>query len=130
MQKHSWQKAGIMYLIVGVINTCVGYGIIFFALYCSLMPELANALGYGIGFIVSYCLNKTFTFASSSSHKRDLPRFALAMGIAYITQLLAMSFAYRILDVNPYIAQIVGGAVYVCLGFVISKCWVFLPKDS
>ena len=77
MQKHSWQKAGIMYLIVGVINTCVGYGIIFFALYCSLMPELANALGYGIGFIVSYCLNKTFTFASSSSHKRDLPRFAL-----------------------------------------------------
>ncbi|MCX2717537.1 GtrA family protein [Helicobacter sp. MIT 21-1697] len=125
MSKPSWQKASIMYLGIGIINTCVGYGVIFALIFYGIMPEVANVIGYGVGFVLSYFLNKTFTFASPSSHKRDLPRFAFAMGVAYLGQFLVMSFAYRFLALNPYFAQIIGGAVYVCIGFVISKCWVF-----
>ncbi|WP_334083465.1 GtrA family protein [Helicobacter typhlonius] len=128
--KNPWHKAGIKYLSVGIVNTCVGYGVIFFALWCGIVSEVANVIGYGVGFVVSYILNKTFTFASPSSHKRDLPRFALAMGVAYVAQFFVMSFVYRILDMNPYFAQIVGGVVYVCVGFVMSKCYAFSPKDS
>ncbi|WP_295698172.1 GtrA family protein [uncultured Helicobacter sp.] len=125
MSRHSWQKSGIMYLGIGVINTCVGYGAIFAFLWLGIIPEVANIIGYALGFILSYYLNKTFTFASPASHKRDLPRFGFAMGVAYIAQLMAMSAAYRILDINPYLSQIIGGAVYVCVGFMMSRLWVF-----
>ncbi|RDU60535.1 GtrA family protein [Helicobacter marmotae] len=125
MSKHSVAKSGLMYLGIGIINTCVGYGVIFLALWCGFMPEVANIIGYGVGFIISYILNKTFTFASPSSHKRDLPRFLLAMGVAYIAQFITMSCSYRIFGLNAYIAQIVGGAVYVCIGFVMSRYYAF-----
>ncbi|TLD95473.1 GtrA family protein [Helicobacter jaachi] len=130
MKERSLHKAGILYLCVGVINTCVGYGIIFALIWCGLVPEVANVLGYIVGFIVSYFLNKTFTFASSSSHKRDLPRFAISMGVAYIVQLLAMMLSYRIFEWNVYLCQIVGGAFYVAVGFAMSRFWAFKkPKQ-
>lgn len=126
----SFAKSGIMYLCIGVINTLVGYGIIFALLFFGCIPELANALGYAVGFIVSYLLNKSLTFASPASHKRDLPRFGLAMGIAYFAQFIVMSTSHRIMGFNPYLAQILGGVVYVCVGFVLSRCWVFVKAKA
>ena len=115
-RKDIYQK-GIKYLAVGVVNTIVGYGVIFALMWGGLIPELANIVGYSVGFIVSYLLNKRYTFASPASHKRDLPRFGFAMGLAYIAQLGSMSALHRALEMNPYLATIIGSGVYVVVGF-------------
>ena len=120
-----WQKM-IKYLGIGVFNTSVGYGVIFGLMWSGVALEVANIVGYGIGFILSYFLNKHFTFSSPSSHKRDLPRFGIAMGVAYIFQLASVSALHNLLGVNPYFATIIGGGVYVVVGFIMSKNWVFI----
>lgn len=118
-------KEGVKYLCVGALNTCVGYGLIFALVWCGLMPEVASALGYGVGIAFSYWLNKHFTFQSSNSHRRDLPRFVLAMGLAFICQLAVVSVLHRLAGLNAYFAIICGGGVYVIVGFVCSKLWAF-----
>lgn len=123
--KLAWSKEGIKYLCVGILNTCVGYGVIFLLVWCGMMIEVANILGYAVGILVSYLLNKSFTFQSKQSHRRDLPRFVLAMGIAFLCQFTFVSILYRFMGVNAYIALVIGGGVYVVVGFVCSKVWVF-----
>ncbi|CAM3291543.1 GtrA family protein [Helicobacter labetoulli] len=127
--KDIYQK-GVKYLAVGVANTFVGYGMIFGLMWGGLMPEIANILGYSVGFIVSYLLNKRYTFASPASHKRDLPRFGLTMGLAYIAQLGSMSTLHRVCEINPYVATIIGSGVYVVVGFFVSKNWAFVSHKK
>lgn len=127
--KDIYQKS-IKYLAVGVVNTLVGYGVIFALMWGGLMPELANIVGYGVGFIVSYLLNKRYTFASPASHKKDLPRFGFAMGLAYIAQLGSMSALHRALEMNPYLATIIGSGVHVVVGFFVSRNWAFVSHKK
>lgn len=115
----------IKYGIIGVFNTLVGFGIIFFLFFLGVYPELSNFIGYVIGFFVSYFLNKKYNFKSENSHKKDLPKFLLSMSLAYILNLLVLIICYRYLDVNVYISQILAGTVYVLTGYILSKIWVF-----
>lgn len=56
-------KTTIKFLVVGVVNTLVGTGIMFF-LYnvVHLNYWISSAANYIMGSIVSYFLNKYFTF--------------------------------------------------------------------
>ncbi len=115
----------IKYLLVGVINTIVGLGIIFTLMYCRFTPEIANIIGYSVGIIVSYILNKYFTFHSNNSHKKDFFRFVIAMGIAYVINLIVLSVSYRYFGINKYISQIIAGICYTISGYVLNKFYTF-----
>lgn len=130
LKKGFWKRNQIIYLSVGVLNTAVGYGTIFVLLWLGTIPEVANFIGYLLGFSVSYMLNKTFTFQSSASHKRDLPRFALSMSVAYISQFIVLSFLYRFMECNVYLAQILSGGAYVFVGFMMSSKWAFKSESK
>ncbi|TLD84286.1 GtrA family protein [Helicobacter trogontum] len=118
-------KSAIVYGIVGIINTIIGYSIMFGLTFIGVIPELANALGYGIAFVVSYLLNKKFTFQSKHTHKRDFIRFALVSCFAYIANLSVLVICHRILMWNEYIALIIANIVYVFIGYLLHKCWTF-----
>ena len=120
-------RLSFCYVLVGICNTLVGYSVIFILIYLGFVPEIANMLGYIVGFINSYVLNKNFTFKSKNSHKHDLLRFGIAMGVAYMAQFIAMSVMYRYYGINVYFAQILGSGVYVFFGFIISLFFVFNP---
>jgi putative flippase GtrA len=46
----------IRYGIIGVINTLIGYGVLFYLTYIGVLAELSNLFGYVVGFVVSYFL--------------------------------------------------------------------------
>ena len=123
--KKSIDKSTIIYGVVGIINTIVGYGIMFGLTFMGVMPEVANALGYGIAFIVSYLLNRRFTFQSKHTHRRDFTRFVIASTLAYITNLLTLIICYRILSWSEYISLIIASIVYVIVGYLLHKFWTF-----
>ena len=59
----------VKFLIVGVINTMVGTGVMFvFYNVFSLSYWISSASNYVVGSIVSYFLNKYFTFQSKENH--------------------------------------------------------------
>ena len=115
----------LKYLLVGIINTIVGYGIIFSLMFIGISPEISNIIGYAIGIIVSYTLNKIYTFQSKAHPKKEFPKFVLSLLTSYGLNFLTLILCIHIFKINPYISQIISGAVYTLSGFVFLKYFAF-----
>lgn len=128
----SLYKNFILYLTIGLINTFVGYGVIFALMFfANYSPEKSNFLGYLVGFFVSYILNKNLNFRSKNSHLYELPKFLLSMALAYFSNLLTLIVSYRFLKIDEYLSQILAGGMYVVVGYTLSKYFVFKgAKDA
>lgn len=114
------------YIFVGGFNTVISYGIIFFLMYKGVSPEVSNFIGYAFGISLSFLLNKKYTFDTSSLvAKSSFYRYLLVMSIAYCINLLFVSLSYRVLGINPYLSQVLGGFFYTIVGFIGSKYFVF-----
>lgn len=124
-----YKNSIFLYALVGVINTAVTWIIMVGLMLLGVIPEVANFIGWVAGFLNSYFLNKKFTFKSKNSHKKDALRFGIAMGVAYVANLLALIIAYRLFGINEYIAQIIAAVFYTITGYLISKFWAF-KQDS
>lgn len=116
----------VRYLLVGIANTIVGLGTIYFAMYfLQLEIVYANALGYTIGVLLSFILNKKWTFKSSDHVLYSLLRFLSVLAAAYMANLGTVLFAVNKFQVNPYIAQALGFIPYTAIGFLGSRYFAF-----
>lgn len=114
------------YLVVGLANTGIGYGVIFGCMYIlSLSPEISNAIGYAVGLVASYFLHRHFTFRSSGRRQMEFVRFIIAFAIAYLMNLASLIIMVRIISMNAGVSQILAGAVYVACAYILNKCYVF-----
>lgn len=119
-------KSFFLYCLVGVINTFIGFGIIFILTFVGILPELANFLGYCIGIVCSFFLNSKITFAKNKvSKNKGLLKFATSMGVVYLVNLVALFLSYRIFGLNVYLSQILAGGSYTLCGFLLSKFFVW-----
>ncbi|WP_409212534.1 GtrA family protein [Desulfurella amilsii] len=125
MLKQESIRVFLKYLLVGIINTIVGYGIIFSLMFIGTSPEISNIIGYAIGIIVSYALNKIYTFKSKAHPKKEFPKFVLSLLTSYGLNFLTLILCIHIFKINPYISQIISGAVYTLSGFVFLKYFAF-----
>ncbi|MEM3845541.1 MAG: GtrA family protein [Candidatus Parvarchaeota archaeon] len=117
------------YLLVGLMNTIVGYGIIFSLMYVGVSPEVSNIIGYAIGITVSYVLNKIYTFKSKAHPKKEFPKFVASLLAAYGLNFVTLVICVRILHINAYVSQIISGAVYTLSGFVFVRYFAFKGED-
>ena len=119
----------IRYLLVGVVNTMVGLGIIYLAMYF-LHMDLAssNAFGYAIGIMVSFALNKKWTFASQDHVVYSFLRYLLVLGVAYAANLATVLFANAHFYLNPYLSQALGIIPYTTIGFLGSRYFAFRER--
>lgn len=117
-------KKLVKYLCVGILNTIVGFGIIFLLMFFGVNPEISNLIGYAIGIIFSYVMNKFFTFESKNRSKKEFIKFILAMLTAYILNFITLKICLG-LSINPYFSQIISGGVYTVSGYLLSRFWVF-----
>lgn len=119
-------KSFFLYCLVGVINTFIGFGIIFILTFIGILPELANFLGYCIGIVCSFFLNNKITFSDNKVDKaRGLLKFATSMGVAYLVNLAVLFLSYRIFGLNVYLSQILAGGSYTLCGFLLSKFFIW-----
>ena len=125
MLKRESIRMFLKYLLVGIINTIVGYVIIFSLMFVAVPPEISNIIGYIMGVIVCYTLNKIYTFQSKDHPKREFPKFVLSLLTSYGLNFLTLILCIHIFKVNPYISQIISGAVYTISGFVFLKYFAF-----
>ena len=116
----------IRYLVVGVANTCIGFGIIFGLMYIGVSPKISNFIVYFFGIIISLLLNKKYTFKNTTSSKRqEWFRFIFAMLFAYAVNFIALTVLIDIVEANVYLSQIISGGIYVFTGFLLSYFVVF-----
>jgi putative flippase GtrA len=119
-------KQLIKFVIVGVLNTILGYSVIFGCMYLLGMdPVISNVVGYLIGLMLSYTLNRKVTFQSTSKSKSELVRFLVVFLIAYFANLAVLMVLIKVGIFHEVVNQVVAGAVYVFFSFFLNKYYVF-----
>lgn len=123
-------KQLLRFAAVGVLNTVVGYSVIFACMYLLGMgPVASNVVGYAFGLVVSYTLNRTFTFRSAAGKKREIVRFVSIFMVAYLSNIGVLVLLTDHANVHKGWAQLIAGVVYTGIFFVLSKYYVFAAQQ-
>ena len=127
----------IKFLFVGVLNTMVGAGIMFFLynfLGCSYI--LSTVANYVFGGILSFFLNKFYTFKSQARNIQEVYKFVLVLVLSYIVAygtakfILALLLHDKSIVVQDNIAMIFGMIIYTILNYIGQRFWVFKYKEG
>lgn len=130
-------KTTIKFLIVGVINTCVGTAVMF--LMYNLLHVgywISSASNYIIGSIVSYFLNKYFTFQNKDKSFGMVVKFVVNITICYV---LAYGMAKPLVNfalqsfsktIRENLAMLVGMGLFVVLNYFGQRFVVFKKEDA
>jgi putative flippase GtrA len=127
----------IRFLLVGVVNTLVGSGVMF-ALYnlahCSYW--LSTAANYLVGGVLSFFLNKHFTFAAGGRTRDQAWRFALNVAVCYlIAYSAAKPLVYQLLAgtslrLRDNVAMLAGMLIYTALNYLGQRFFAFAKKGD
>ena len=72
LKKHAEK---LRFAVVGVLNTALDFGLLFLGVWLGLPKIGANYISTSIAFIFSFFMNRTYTFKSSGSLKRQILPF-------------------------------------------------------
>ena len=122
----------VKFLIVGVVNTAIGAGVMF-VLYnlahCSYW--VSSACNYIVGGVVSFFLNKYFTFKNTQKSLKQIRLFVFNLAVCYIAAyILAKWMIYRMLvnqseNIKDNIALFLGMCLYTGLNYIGQRLVVF-----
>jgi putative flippase GtrA len=117
------------YILVGILNSAVGLGVIYLGMASRLNDVAANAFGYLVGFGISFAVNSKWTFRHSRTTSAML-RFLFVTVVAYISNLGAMLATRDLLHVDHRLAQLAGVAIYTLVGFAGARLYAFRIKQN
>lgn len=117
----------LRFATVGVINTGIGYAVIFLCMYTFGMgPVASNVAGYAVGLVCSFILNRSYTFRSTAATWPQALRFAASFVIAYLLNLAVLIWMTRVLGAHIGVSQVVAGIAYTFVFFLLSNFIVFV----
>ncbi len=125
----------LKFLLVGVVNTLVGYGIMF-GLYnlagCNYW--FSSAANYVLTSILSYFLNKHFTFRNQEKGWRPAVRFALNIAVCYLLAyglaepLVRWALSGATATVQDNVAMLAGSCLFVGFNYLGQRLFAFREK--
>ncbi len=125
----------LKFLLVGVVNTIVGTGLMFL-LYnvFSVSYWVSSAANYIVGSIVSYFLNKYFTFQNQEKSWKQVLVFALNITCCYLLAYGAAKPAVEYIlsgageKVQGNVSMLVGMGLFLVLNYLGQRLIVFRHK--
>ncbi len=119
------------FILVGLLNTAIGYGFILAALWAGAGDYPANMIGFGLGLPISYALHRVWTFRPQ--HRAGLAeiwRYLGAFAVSYAFNLGVIAAGRQAGYVeNPFV-QGLAICTYAAVFYVISRLLVFRPHDG
>ena len=142
MLKKIFDPTLFRFLLVGVVNTLVGYGVMF-GLYNLAGLHLwgdpgywiSSAANYLVGSVVSFFLNKHFTFEVREYSASQVLRFIVNIAVCYaVAYGLAKPFAVWLLSdasvkVQDNVAMLGGMVVFTGLNYIGQRFFAFAKKS-
>ena len=117
------------FLTVGILNTILGYCVIFACMYLVKMsPESSNVIGYSVGLIASYILNRKYTFNSKLNRRSEIIRFLAVFVVSYSLNFGVLVILIHRVEIHEGASQVLAGLVYVVSSFIMNKYYVFKPQ--
>lgn len=127
----------IRFLLVGVLNTIVGTGVMFF-LYNIVCCNywFSSAMNYIVGSIVSFFLNKHFTFKNNEKSFKQVVNFIVNISVCYILAyglakpLVASLLSSASVNVKDNIAMLFGMIFFVVINYICQRYIVFKSQEN
>ena len=127
----------IKFLVVGVINTLVGTGVMFVLYnFFSVSYWVSSAANYVVGSILSYFLNKYFTFQNKEKSLMQIIRFIINIAACYLLAYgAAKPFVTMVLSrmnekVQGNVAMLAGMCLFVILNYFGQRWFVFKGEEK
>jgi putative flippase GtrA len=122
LRNHTFLK----YCLIGAANTVACFSVVYVLLdICGVDYLLSNMAGYATGLLVSFILNKYRNFRSSGHLGKEFVLFLLSFGVAYAANLAALVFSVEMLRIDAFLSQILSGAFYTVIFYILMKHFVF-----
>ncbi len=122
----SIKSSFIRYVVVGVINTCVGLSVIYTGIYLFGLDDVpANLLGYSLGIGCSFLLNRHWTFAGRGEAAPQLARFLIVMAAAYLINIATVMALIDLASVHRSLAHAAGVVPYTVCGYLGNRFFAF-----
>ena len=136
MIKKFFDKTFQKFILVGILNTLIGTGVMFM-LYNLLHFSywFSSAANYVVGSIVSYFLNKHFTFKVSKKSPLFIFKFIINIALCYFAAYgLARPIAAYLLSsmsaaVQDNVSMLFGMCFFVGLNYIGQRFFVFSSKE-
>ena len=106
----------IRFLIVGGINTAIGYGTFVAVVFIGGHYLLANVIATIVGVSVSYLLNKYFTFRQYKKSVTEIMRFISVYAVSFMLGNVVLYVLVDLISISPYVA----GAINLIFTTLIS----------
>jgi len=114
----------------GVINTIVGFIVIFSAMALGISPMVSNIAGYAVGFILGFVLSKKFVFRSNGHFKAESIRYLVAFIVSFLFNLLVLRLGIIYFNFSAVVAQVVAAISYTLLMYIQTRLYVFNTTSS
>lgn len=127
----------IKFLLVGVLNTVVGAGIMFIlynVFHCSYW--ISSVFNYICGGILSYFLNKYFTFQNRKKSARQVLFFVINLAVCYLIayigakNLMMFILKNQSVKIQENCAMLAGMCIYTLLNYFGQRLVVFKNKND
>lgn len=109
----------------GVLNTLVGFSVIFALMGLGASPLIANVGGYAVGFILGFVVSKNFVFRSDGKFVDESLRYLIAFCICFMLNLLTLGTVLSSLNAGAAMAQIMAASVYTGSMYLLTRWYVF-----
>lgn len=121
----------IKFVIVGLMNTLVGYFIFYVCLqFLNLNYTLSLVISHIIGVINSFFWNRRWTFNVGYSSSSMRIKFVSTYLIAFIINYLFLLLLVEIMRINPAFSQLTAMVFTTGISFFGQKYWSFKEKVS
>lgn len=129
----------VRFLLVGVVNTGIGLAIMFLLLnVVGASYWFSTFTGNAVGACVSFLLNRAFTFKSTVSFHKGLPRFIIVILLCYFSsyflsgkmgEWIGQNFIISP-EVVKNLSVLLGSVFYTICNYLGQKYLVFTSKSS
>ncbi|WP_162314773.1 GtrA family protein [Pseudoxanthomonas yeongjuensis] len=121
----SWAKL-VRFGIAGLISS-LSYALFTWTLVYAfrMSPVVSSAIGYALAIPLSFLLQRSFSFRSEGSKRRQAPRFMLVHGFNILVSIAVMDLLVSALGMDYRIGIAITMLLIPLLSFLAMNLWVF-----
>ncbi len=120
----------IRFIIVGAVSAAVDISSTWGMAHICSSFYIPVTTGFIIGLLCNYVLHTLFTFSSTISVSRQLPRFLAVVVLNYLQTILIVYLAMNHAGLSTVHAKIASLPFVAAAGFLLSRYWVYGTEDS
>jgi putative flippase GtrA len=125
------KKSILSFLIVGGLSALINlFSFIVLWEVIDINYQLAVSISFVLSVIFHFMANRRFTFNSHGAHFfNHVTKYLVMVALNYTITMIVVHAAVEILQLSPYIGICLAIGTTVCSGYLISRFWVFQPKE-